>query len=194
MAILLKVTSKNKCTDTISKTCEIFSLPSAKFSYQKISDSFHFKADDLSLKTYQWTINGIVWPANNAKLTYKFNTTGAQKIILKTINQNDCVDTASQIVQNSVGIANVALETNAIVYPNPFSNILTIQIQSSAGNIDKIRIMDMQGKEIYSADAFEKRGNGTYTFDPMKHPLASGIYHLEIEYNGCKMIQKIIRQ
>ncbi len=194
MPIQLKVTSKNKCIDTISKICETFSLPSAKFSYQKISDSFHFKADDLSLTTYQWTINGIAWPANNPKLTYKFSTTGAQKIILKTINQNDCSDTASQIVQNSVGIANIAMGTNAIVYPNPFTNILTIQIKSLAGNIDKIRIMDTQGREIYSADAFEKEGNGTYIFNPMKHPLASGIYHLEIDYNGSKMIQKIIRQ
>jgi hypothetical protein len=90
----------------------------------------------------------------------------------------------------TLGIGEVNLGADFMMYPNPVSNgTLTISMNTMAGNTITINIVDMAGKKVMKSEAiFENTGNSTLNVDG----LTQGIYILNMETLSGKLSRKLI--
>jgi DNA-binding beta-propeller fold protein YncE len=73
------------------------------------------------------------------------------------------------------------------VFPNPSSSYFTLQVLSDKNEAVEIRVMDMQGRKIYS-----KRGlQGSYSFG---NDFVSGMYIVEVVQGDRKQVLKMTKQ
>lgn len=75
----------------------------------------------------------------------------------------------------------------AVVYPNPFSEMIQLNVHTAAPA--NVRIKDLLGKILYST--YISTGKTTIKLDTW--PTGKGIYFVEIEAGGIKEIYKIIK-
>ena len=128
--------------------------------------------DDVTLQAdavgaqYQWfdcnTNEAITGEINQ---TFVATSTGDYGVI---VTENSCADTSSCITVNVVGIQDVSVDFMD-VYPNPTTNLITIQSESVLNN--KFKIYDQQGREVMNGKltgkntevSLGKLSRGTYT-------------------------------
>ena len=75
-----------------------------------------------------------------------------------------------------------------IVYPNPASTTINVGNKSAADI--RVALHDQSGKLIF-AEAYSSAGNGVRSFNIIDQP--AGIYFLEIEISGTRIIRKVIK-
>ncbi|MBN4065991.1 CotH kinase family protein [Candidatus Amoebophilus asiaticus] len=88
------------------------------------------------------------------------------------------------------------IDYNVTVFPNPFSDEITIRYQLLEETQVSIELFDLMSKEmiILSDYAnFKTEGEHTLIFDPSQYNLASGIYFLSFKTPAFQKIIKIIR-
>ena len=79
-------------------------------------------------------------------------------------------------------------------YPNPFANMITVNVRPAQGSdkTNRIDLVSLNGKIVYSK-VIEK--NGTFTTQLANIPrLASGIYILKTTVNGIPFVTKVVKQ
>ena len=93
------------------------------------------------------------------------------------------------IFTTSLGVSTVPGEDYTIkIYPNPVSDVATIEISSSMTRNTVIQLTDLSGKLIHTTEAAGKK----FTID--MHDLASGMYMLRFndgEHAGAVKINKL---
>jgi hypothetical protein len=99
------------------------------------------------------------------------------------------IDTVTITFKDCTGIGEpegIAIQ----VFPNPSAGIFTIEITTARQEVLKARIIDANGREVYSKDRIVARGSVSETVD-VAH-LNSGNYFLEISNGSGKLIRKIL--
>jgi Secretion system C-terminal sorting domain/Beta-propeller repeat len=81
-------------------------------------------------------------------------------------------------------------KTGAVVFPNPFQDLITVGIPESTTNKIEISVLNSIGQRVYSA-SFSESGNDTYSLDLSMLP--PGIYFLRISYSDLAVGEKIIK-
>lgn len=77
-----------------------------------------------------------------------------------------------------------------LIYPNPGSNTVTIEISSVNTNDIKIKIVDILGKEIYMDEI--KNYNGSYSFELDISKFSTGIYILHLQAEKDNIARKFV--
>ncbi len=81
----------------------------------------------------------------------------------------------------STGEEVVTANPEISVYPNPFSDILNIEV---LGDIQNVELFDVGGKKVYSGQARRKLF--------LRH-LQDGVYILKVEYNGQSVRKRVVK-
>lgn len=83
-----------------------------------------------------------------------------------------------------------ALSHQMIVYPNPASDRVNIDIESSYATITKITISDIAGKQLLVKEINMEQGWNAITLNTAH--LVSGVYFISIESKDQPMMQKVV--
>ncbi|MFD1551923.1 hypothetical protein DNU06_01510 [Putridiphycobacter roseus] len=135
--------------------------------------------------TYQWydcKSNMIIAGANNS--TYTPIMDGAYALIL---NYQNCADTSDCIEINGLNIPSNG-ETVIKIYPNPFENTFTIELDNSK-QPKQVKVYNASGKVVLIKQLKSK--DNIVEFDLTKH--AKGIYFIHVISEKSSVIQKLIK-
>jgi len=78
------------------------------------------------------------------------------------------------------------------IYPNPVEHEVHVQIESSENQLIKLKIIDSKGRLVYKLERYVYKGSNGILI-PV-YSIGNGIYYLEIEISGAKLIRKIAIQ
>ena len=102
----------------------------------------------------------------------------------------DGKSTLSPIKEVSI---NDAIGDGISIYPNPFSNELTIETLNTENTISTVQIIDISGRILISQTEAVTIGLGTIKLSNTSN-LAAGIYLVKINTNGVVKTMKIVKQ
>lgn len=162
-------------------------LPNQKYNLTKANQSpditFSYKKSNWStMTTPTMAVPGIYYligTSNSGCLdTVKVTVKTGAVPSLKYVNEDETVDD---------------INTEPIIYPNPFVDILNIEMKLLTPSTLKIDILDIQGKLINSIE--NNYSEGTNTIQINTSNLTAGMYFIKIIENGeQKSVQKIIKE
>ncbi len=117
-----------------------------------------------------------------------------QESITYTVTANGCSNAAAQTItiESCTGIAENVFSQDVTLYPNPTSGIFSIAISNNNFNELLIRIVDLQGKEVYHE--LDKNITAKYNKLINVNGLARGIYYIKLSTDADVKIQKLIIQ
>ncbi|QIL76160.1 MULTISPECIES: T9SS type A sorting domain-containing protein [Hymenobacter] len=81
-------------------------------------------------------------------------------------------------------------EKNVLVYPNPSTGIVHIDINGFNGRKTELRILNVIGSVIYRESLTELNGRFTKTLDLSK--FASGLYYVKLESDNASEMRKLV--
>jgi serine protease AprX len=85
-----------------------------------------------------------------------------------------------------LGVNNVILTDNIVLYPNPAKEVLNIAVPNH-GEISAITITDILGKQVMSDTQMLNNA-----IDISR--LSEGIYFAEFKYNGISLVKKFVKE
>lgn len=139
---------------------------------------------DVSGGMYLWLDCGDNTQINGAtsqSFTPTFN--GEYAVI---VTKNNCTDTSACVAVNNAGTMDLELLGQLSLYPNPTSDLVTVQM---GGLTDiAIRIYDHSGKEVYRA---EKLDSGSHQFSTQS--FAGGVYIVHIQNGSVSKNLELIK-
>lgn len=74
------------------------------------------------------------------------------------------------------------INTNFHVYPNPTTGNLYVEHYSKVAGIGRLKVIDVNGKTLYTTSGNARTGNNTYKLNLRNFSL--GTYVLELSCNG----------
>lgn len=102
---------------------------------------------------------------------------------IKLIDENNAFK-SSNIQLVHFGLNN----SNILIYPNPLTSELNIELNIEKGETVNITITDMMGKTVFSSDVY------TYKSSLDLSALSNGLYTISIQHNGVVENYKIVKQ
>ena len=138
--------------------------------------------------------NEIVWKTDNpevAQVDYVYGTVYALKPgaanIMAVNPESGIADTCKLVVSTSVGVDRIERE-NFKVYPNPFSNELTIENPDMA--FDSLEILDLTGRTLFTHSI---KGKARETISPRLTGGKGSLLILKLTGHNWTEVHKIIR-
>ena len=136
------------------------------------------------------TENMSEWLFYNFRLNDYISSTSDMNVIVKAVDDDpgNIVEAGFDVFQivdsaaTRIEITSMEESTNMIVFPNPFSNSITVDL-SAANNIDYIVVTDVLGKEL-------ERLNVSSSMVQMELTVESGIYFIT-GYSESKLIETV---
>ena len=150
-------------------------------------------ANQVNNVTYQWYISGTPIIGANSQF-YTANQSGYYSIYI-TDNANGCV-VGSQptfVSCSGVGIEEVDIANEIVIYPNPSSGNFNIK-SSAIFSQDKvnIRIINIYGQEIYSNVINSLNGEISLSISNLN--IAKGAYSVLFISGETKIIKRVLVQ
>lgn len=202
--VCLLVSGPN-CADSICKTVEILLiLPycEANFTAALFADSanqtkrialFSNASTGVNLK-YRWdfgddSISTVFAP------THYYADNGTYKVCLTAYNGNLCVDSTCKLLEilpdTLTGIAQTYPWRGVRIYPNPILESIYVDWYAEWQSPITITVKDVLGV-VQSITSFETAvGKNSHSIDASL--LQSGIYIIELQQNGNRLVQKVIK-
>lgn len=177
---------------TVTKTdyITIFPEPVSAFTYNVISRTVSFTNTSQNAVSYAWDF-GDGSTSSEVSPVHVYAEDGEYEVSL-TANSALCGNDvhSENLVINTVGIDET---TNGMVdvYPNPSSGKFFVAIKDRMSNL-KIRMYDVQGRQIYSYQAYAT--DAGFRFSNENKPLAPGLYYLDITSDETVFRKKLIVQ
>ncbi|SFE93223.1 zinc-dependent metalloprotease [Thermoflexibacter ruber] len=109
-----------------------------------------------------------------------------------TFSANAGTDTSRFVLKFEVAFAQVIPDESLLIYPNPTSKELKINIDNHYKGKVQIRLKDMLGKEI-NEQIFEKQFTKQEVVLDLEN-LTKGVYFVEIQNGQGKQIKKIVKE
>ena len=152
---------------------------------------------ERSLDNQKYESIAIVAAAGNSiskrKYTFTDNLTAIlyNPVIYYRIRQ---VDINANFVFSNVAIIKINKALKMMVWPNPFSDIVQVNIISETNSKYVLRMMDVVGKVVVTQRGDLSSGNNQFIMRDLKH-LAPGIYLLQIinNNNQTKELVKLLK-
>ena len=131
-----------------------------------------------------------VWTFHNFKLNDYISGTSNMNVIVKAVDDDpgNIVEAGFDVFQivdsaaTGIETNSIAESTNMIAFPNPFINLLTVDL-SAADNIDYVVVTDVLGKEVERVNVSGNRVQIQLTVE-------SGIYFIT-GYTESKLIETV---
>ncbi len=202
--VCLLVSGPN-CADSICKIVEILLiLPDcdAAFTATLFADSAnHTKRIALFNNTstggnlkYVWNFGDDSASTAFAPIHY-YAANGTYKVCLTAYNGNLCMDSTCTLLEilpdTSTGIAQPYSWRGVRIYPNPILETIYIDWYAEWQNPITITVKNMLGV-VQSTTRFQTAiGKNTHSIDATS--MQSGMYIVELEQNGNRLVQKVIK-
>ena len=77
-------------------------------------------------------------------------------------------------------------------YPNPFNPVFTTPFELPEPGIVKFRLLDIQGREVFSSNKWFNTGSNTYAVDMNDLMLSNGTFLLQVDYATENKIQRVV--
>ncbi len=118
---------------------------------------------------------------------------GAHLISYVYTDSRGCISAAAQTVtvQICAGIDNVLNETAMKVYPNPFSDEVTIQFESNLNTAVYLSLFDVNGKEVMAVQPYTINTRNEIIL-PLQY-LEAGTYLLQVKYAGAVETVRVVK-
>jgi hypothetical protein len=137
-------------------------------------------ADQSEWKEMAVNISSFVASKANVKFKFEFVSGLGNNIYIDDIN-----------ITSTTGISEEDQNNSLLVYPNPVSDILTIDFAETNINSGSIEIKDLSGRTVYT-QIIDGKGNNTSLLQVDVSNLTSGIYFLNVRgENGKTLVKKI---
>lgn len=180
-------TTSNTYTDTIPNAAGCDSVLTINLTINSVDASSTASGATISAAatgaTYQWVDCDDSFNTIPGETLQDFtpSTNGNYAVI---VTENGCSDTSSC---HTIAGLNISEDDNLMlkIFPNPVSNELSINLEGY--NEYFIRILDNSGKELIS----EKISNSNAVI--LMNHLESGIYYLEVNTSGQRLLRKIVK-
>jgi PKD repeat protein len=179
----LTVTTSNGCTDTYGQSVVVTPGPDAAFSaFAQGGLAYQFSPNILVAgATYAWSFGDGT--ASTAPAPFKaYNSPGNYTVCL-SVSRGNCTTVSCENVnvQSSTGIEGL-VDGQIGVFPNPFSQQFTLNIELLESEQVALRIFDVTGKLLYTQnEGLLTAGGNAIQVDLAGHDLATGIYILEVQ-------------
>ncbi|MGB0403572.1 MAG: T9SS type A sorting domain-containing protein [Salibacteraceae bacterium] len=152
---------QNSCNSTDTFDLVVNKLPRSGFTYTQNQNNLEFTANDPTGANYFWSfgdgkkVNGPAWKTLNI-----YAANGSYNVSL-VISSAHCGDsTSSQTIDlETIGINDYSSNNGVNVYPNPTSNFINISYNPELNKVNKLVILDLTGKIVYSEDVQEFEGD-----------------------------------
>jgi hypothetical protein len=156
------------------------------------------------VKTYKQTVNGS--SVDIEEIAYRWYVNEHRFPILVLINSsytfaNGQTSSTTKAAYNTNVIAlninnpNQNIGLNLEVFPNPYHEIININLHLDEKSKLNITVYDIIGKRVaVLADAYQDAGDISYTFSGKEFGLTNGTYIIKVKVNNSEYIKKIIEQ
>ncbi|MCK9269135.1 MAG: C25 family cysteine peptidase [Bacteroidales bacterium] len=181
---------ENIVTDQVTVT--VFELPAVDLGDDITVCANHTAVIDgttAGAVSYLWTPGGYTTPV------IEVDTTGVGigtiTFNLKVTNANDCVgeDDITVIFDPCVNLDELGNTFRLVVYPNPASTVLNINITGAATTV-RFKLLNYQGSAVYNDVIGKLSGFATQQLDISGY--AAGIYYLRVETDQNVTIRKVV--
>ncbi|HCQ14946.1 MAG TPA: hypothetical protein DIU20_01715 [Cryomorphaceae bacterium] len=140
---------------------------------------------------YSWDF-GDGSTGTGALAQHTYNANGTYTVVLTATGP--C---GTQTLSKTIIVAGIGLDENAIargmtIYPNPVQSKMQLELHNRTGSSIDIRILAMDGKEVYRKSEKELNGDSQWTLDLGK--LAKGVYILEVTTENSVMRERLIKE
>ncbi len=165
--------------------------PMASFSANLVTSSLSVSFDGSGStgngNTYAWDF-GDGNTGSGVNPTHLYASGGTKSIKLTVTNACGTDDTTITVANISLG--ENTLSANMIMFPNPVSDALNIELNSAESDYINITIMDISGKTIMSLR--EKRTSSKYEGRIDVSTLSKGIYMIEVTDGSYTALRRLI--
>jgi hypothetical protein len=138
--------------------------------------------------TYQWYYNGSLLPGANMQ---SLNVVSAGNYYVSVTYSGPCTFISDTMFFSSVGIEKSELNKVG-AYPNPVSDLLTLEVSGNAGDGAHVWISDIAGAMLLQEKQISTDGSFRFRID--MSVLRAGIYFAEIISGNKRSRIKIVKQ
>ena len=139
---------------------------------------------------YSWDFGDGSGTSSLASPGYVYATDGNYVVTLTVSNECGTHTYSDTVFINTVGMEEPEVSQEVTLYPNPSTGDFFIQMDLPGLNDMRLRVLDLQGKAIYTGPMETVSGSVKRKVE-LAHPVA-GVYLVEIEVNKAKTIRKIV--
>lgn len=184
--------------ETWPAVCDSAKIVIENVGYQPITAlTIKYYINMTEYDSYQWT--GAIQP--NDSLIFAFNQSyqvphGAFSVRF-TVDLTNDVNITNNLITKPISncyssidepeVGNLALFQN---YPNPSDGSTTIPFFTGGEGLVRFFVADLSGRELISRTTIVKSGEHTIELYP--HELSAGLYFYGIEFNGTRLVRKMI--
>ncbi|MCU0442572.1 MAG: T9SS type A sorting domain-containing protein [Bacteroidia bacterium] len=184
---LLYFTGKNTRTDVTLNWATANELDNAGFYVERSTNGRNFT--QVGFVQGKGTTNSntrYAWVDQNA-----FVTAGARKLYYRLVQRDfSGAQTTTPIV---TVLSEVAITNKATAYPNPFSNEVSIAVDSERDGILEVTVLDVTGRIVYQASESVKAGLSNIETTGLQK-LGNGMYIVRTKLNGITETQKLLKE
>jgi hypothetical protein len=139
----------------------------------------------------QWYLNDAMIPDATGQSYYP--TASGIYYVRYTDPVTGCYsDPSNTITYLLTGIDQKTNENNVTIFPNPFTEEVTIGYELPGPGIVKIVLYDAFGREIKILADNVKQQAGKYSLEMTAADLSAGIYYCKIQTSGYSLTKKLI--
>lgn len=194
--VALRVISNAGCVDSLSKTVQVYPIPSASWTYSNNRLAYHFLANDSTLTDYQWTF-GDNTSGSGFNVNHSYLNPGTYEVKLIVQNNNGCeAEKEDSIIVQQSGI-NTCLPSNVInleCAPNPFSGQIVIRYTLMKEDMVNIILYAESGEKIAGiVNQFQPAGSYTIQFNAAAYHLSAGMFMLRIQTSEGVVEEKLLK-
>ena len=183
------------CKDSAIGVIKVDSLPDAHYSVAELKGtSYLFSAKDKNLSSYNWNF-GDGKTGTGDTITHKYVEDSTYSVSLKVKNNSGCTSIYDSSLNVLTGIKAVSSSLISLqIYPNPFSNILTVSYSLPKLSDVQISIVNVNGRLIAKLTD-EKQISGIHhiQFDVAKYNCSTDVYYLKLVTGDGVITKKIIQ-
>jgi len=199
-SVSLTVQTENACTDSISKTNLVCSsgLVVPKI-YVRGPNVWYFASSNDSVENYRWyrndelilDANDYIYVANQQLGTYYFEINNGGECWVpseKITIPDDFYNGNAKKMEEAFDLQNN--ETGTLVFPNPNDGKFTLLFKNDFTGKIYIRIKDINGKTI--RQYYSDKNQNVFSEEMDLKKQGTGIYFIEIEYDGKNDVRKVV--
>jgi hypothetical protein len=144
-------------------------------------------ADVITGATYQWISCSNSQPVPGANSNIYQPLDGAYYAV--AVNLNGCKDTSMCYHITPTGIAPLVQDESILIYPNPASNMVSVQNDDAGQTINRISLIEMATGKVVLSKAFTSSGHRKYDLNISE--ISAGSYLLRIQTSDGNMMKHL---
>jgi PKD repeat protein len=172
----------------------IDSTPKARFSYQTDATGLLVSFTNLSTNSFSMIWDFGYDTTQNFSFNPQHRFPRRDTFRVRLIAFNDCGRDTFYLTLNLRGTATKDPQSiDFQLFPNPFSDNLTLNFNLSEAKNLTLRLFDTRGVLVETLSEKRRFTEGGYSLDFQPKNLADGVYFLQIEAGNKRLYKKIVR-